>query len=36
MLLVSSLAVIDRNGHNLRKMTTGTARPRFIDWGSAR
>jgi Tol biopolymer transport system component len=29
-----SLAVIDRDGGNLRRITTGKGRPRFIDWGS--
>jgi len=29
-----SLAVIDRDGGNLHRITTGTGRPRFIDWGT--
>jgi Tol biopolymer transport system component len=29
-----SLAVIDRDGGNLRRLTTGTGKPRFIDWGT--
>jgi Tol biopolymer transport system component len=29
-----SLAVIDRDGGNLRRLTTGKAKPRFIDWGT--
>ena len=29
-----SLAVIDRDGGNLRRITTGKGRPRFIDWGT--
>jgi Tol biopolymer transport system component len=29
-----SLAVVDRDGTNLRRLTTGKARPRFIDWGT--
>jgi TolB protein len=29
-----SLAVIDRDGQNLRKLTTGKDKPRFIDWGT--
>ena len=29
-----SLAVIDRDGSNLRRLTTGKGRPRFIDWGT--
>lgn len=29
-----SLAVIDRDGGNLRKLTTGKTAPRFIDWGT--
>jgi Tol biopolymer transport system component len=29
-----NLAVIDRDGGNLRRITTGTGRPRFIDWGT--
>jgi Tol biopolymer transport system component len=31
-----SLAVVDRDGRNLRTLTTGTERPRFIDWGTRR
>jgi TolB protein len=31
-----SLAVVDRNGGNLRRLTTGPGRPRFIDWGTHR
>jgi Tol biopolymer transport system component len=31
-----SLAVIDRQGGNLRRLTTGKERPRFIDWGTHR
>ncbi len=31
-----SLAVIDRDGGNLRRITTGKGRPRFIDWGTHR
>jgi Tol biopolymer transport system component len=31
-----SLAVVDRNGGNLRRLTTGTSKPRFIDWGTHR
>jgi Tol biopolymer transport system component len=30
----SSLAVIDRDGGNLRRLTTGKGSPRFIDWGT--
>jgi len=30
----NSLAVIDRDGGNLRRITTGKGRPRFIDWGT--
>jgi Tol biopolymer transport system component len=29
-----SLAVADSDGGNVRKLTTGKARPRFIDWGT--
>jgi Tol biopolymer transport system component len=29
-----SLAVIDRDGDNLHRITTGKGRPRFIDWGT--
>ena len=29
-----SLAVIDRHGGNLHRITTGKGRPRFIDWGT--
>ena len=29
-----SLAVIDRDGGNLQRITTGKGRPRFIDWGT--
>ncbi len=29
-----SIAVIDRDGGNLRRITTGKGRPRFIDWGT--
>jgi len=29
-----SLAVIDREGGNLQRITTGKGRPRFIDWGT--
>jgi Tol biopolymer transport system component len=29
-----SLALIDRDGGNLRRITTGKGRPRFIDWGT--
>jgi TolB protein len=29
-----SLAVIDRDGSNLRRLTTGKGRPRYIDWGT--
>jgi Tol biopolymer transport system component len=29
-----SLAVIDRDGGNLRRLTTGTGKTRFIDWGT--
>ena len=29
-----SLAVIDRDGRNLRKLTTCKDKPRFIDWGT--
>jgi Tol biopolymer transport system component len=29
-----SLAVIDRNGRNLRRITTGKGTPRYIDWGT--
>ena len=29
-----SLAVIDRDGGNLRRITTGKGRPRSIDWGT--
>jgi len=28
------IAVVDRDGGNLRKLTTGNAVPRFIDWGT--
>ncbi|HEU4971187.1 MAG TPA: hypothetical protein VFT35_04530 [Gaiellaceae bacterium] len=31
-----SLALIDRDGGNLQRITTGKGRPRFIDWGSGR
>jgi len=31
-----SLAVIDRDGGNLRRLTTGKGKPRFIDWGTHR
>ena len=31
-----SLAVIDRDGSNLKRLTTGKGRPRFIDWGTHR
>jgi Tol biopolymer transport system component len=29
-----SLAVVDRDGANLRRLTTGAGMPRFIDWGT--
>jgi Tol biopolymer transport system component len=29
-----SLALVDRDGGNLRRITTGPGRPRFIDWGT--
>jgi Tol biopolymer transport system component len=29
-----SLAVIDRDGGNLRRLTTGRGKPRYIDWGT--
>ena len=29
-----SLALIDRDGGNLHRITTGKGRPRFIDWGT--
>ena len=29
-----SLAVMDRDGTNLRRLTTGRGKPRFIDWGT--
>ena len=29
-----SLAVIDRDGGNLQRITTGKGKPRFIDWGT--
>lgn len=29
-----SLAVVDRDGQNLRVLTTGKGKPRFIDWGT--
>jgi Tol biopolymer transport system component len=29
-----SLALIDRDGGNLQRITTGKGRPRFIDWGT--
>jgi Tol biopolymer transport system component len=29
-----SLAVVDRDGKNLRRLTTGKGKPRFIDWGT--
>ena len=29
-----SLAVIDRDGGNLRRLTTGKGRPSYIDWGT--
>jgi Tol biopolymer transport system component len=32
----SSIAVVDRNGGNLRRLTTGPSKPRFIDWGTHR
>lgn len=31
-----SLAVADRDGGNVRRLTTGKDRPRFIDWGTYR
>ena len=31
-----SLAVVDRDGGNLRRLTTGKVQPRFIDWGTFR
>jgi Tol biopolymer transport system component len=31
-----SLAVVDRNGGNLRRLKTSTNKPRFIDWGTHR
>ena len=31
-----SLATIGRNGGAIHKLTTGKAKPRFIDWGTAR
>ena len=31
-----SLAVVDRDGGNLRKLMTGKGKPRFIDWGPHR
>lgn len=31
-----SLAVVDRDGSNLRKLFTGKDKPRFIDWGAHR
>jgi Tol biopolymer transport system component len=31
-----SLAVVDRDGRNLRRLTTGKGKPRFIDWGTHR
>jgi len=31
-----SLAVVDRDGGNLRKLTAGKGKPRFIDWGTHR
>ena len=31
-----SLAVMDRDGANLRRLTTGPGKPRFIDWGTHR
>ena len=31
-----SLAVINRDGGNLRRLTTGKGKPRFIDWGTHR
>jgi Tol biopolymer transport system component len=30
----NSLAIIDREGAKLQRITTGKGRPRFIDWGS--
>jgi Tol biopolymer transport system component len=29
-----SIAVVNRDGSNLRRLTTGSTRPRFIDWGT--
>ena len=29
-----SLALVDRDGGNLRRITTGKGKPRFIDWGT--
>jgi Tol biopolymer transport system component len=29
-----SLAVIDRDGGNVRRLTTGKGKPRYIDWGT--
>ena len=31
-----SLAVADSSGENVQKLTTGKAKPRFIDWGTSR
>jgi Tol biopolymer transport system component len=31
-----SLAVADRDGGNVRRLTTGPGKPRFIDWGTSR
>ena len=29
-----SIAVVDRDGRHLRRLTTGKDKPRFIDWGT--
>jgi Tol biopolymer transport system component len=29
-----SLAVVDRDGRHLRRLTTGKGKPRYIDWGT--
>jgi Tol biopolymer transport system component len=29
-----SIAVVNRDGSHLRRLTTGSAKPRFIDWGT--
>jgi Tol biopolymer transport system component len=29
-----SIAVVNRDGSELRRLTTGPTQPRFIDWGT--